>query len=50
MADVHSPETRSYNMSRIHGKDTDGKGYAVCGPKAENMRLELKALLQNYER
>lgn len=22
MADVHSPETRSYNMSRIHGKDT----------------------------
>ena len=28
----------------------DGKGYAVCGPKAENMRLELKALLQNYER
>ena len=29
---------------------TDGKSYAVCGPKAENMRLELKALLQNYER
>lgn len=29
---------------------TDGKGYAVCGPKAENMRLELKVLLQNYER
>ena len=22
MADVHSPETRSYNMSRIRGKDT----------------------------
>jgi len=22
MADVHSPETRSYNMSRIKGKDT----------------------------
>lgn len=22
MADVHSPETRSYNMSRIQGKDT----------------------------
>lgn len=22
MADVHSPETRSFNMSRIHGKDT----------------------------
>lgn len=22
MTDVHSPETRSYNMSRIHGKDT----------------------------
>ena len=22
MADVHSPETRSYNMSRIHGKNT----------------------------
>ncbi len=22
MSDVHSPETRSYNMSRIHGKDT----------------------------
>lgn len=22
MADVHSPETRSYNMSRIHAKDT----------------------------
>ena len=22
MADVHSPQTRSYNMSRIHGKDT----------------------------
>jgi len=22
MADVHSPETRSYNMSMIHGKDT----------------------------
>ena len=22
MADVHSPETRSYNMSKIHGKDT----------------------------
>ena len=22
MADVHSPEVRSYNMSRIHGKDT----------------------------
>lgn len=22
MAGVHSPETRSYNMSRIHGKDT----------------------------
>lgn len=22
MADVHSPEKRSYNMSRIHGKDT----------------------------
>lgn len=22
MADVHTPEQRSYNMSRIHGKDT----------------------------
>lgn len=22
MADVHTPEVRSYNMSRIHGKDT----------------------------
>lgn len=22
MADVHTPEKRSYNMSRIHGKDT----------------------------
>ncbi len=22
MSDVHSPEARSYNMSRIHGKDT----------------------------
>lgn len=22
MSDVHSPETRSFNMSRIHGKDT----------------------------
>lgn len=22
MTDVHSPETRSFNMSRIHGKDT----------------------------
>lgn len=22
MADVHSPETRSYNMSRIRGKNT----------------------------
>ena len=22
MADVHSPETRSYNMPMIHGKDT----------------------------
>ena len=22
MSDVHSPEIRSYNMSRIHGKDT----------------------------
>ena len=22
MADVHSPETRSYNMSQIHGKNT----------------------------
>jgi len=22
MADVHSPETRSFNMSRIRGKDT----------------------------
>lgn len=22
MSDVHSPEVRSYNMSRIHGKDT----------------------------
>ena len=22
MADVHTPEQRSYNMSRIHGKNT----------------------------
>ncbi len=23
MSDVHSPDVRSYNMSRIHGKDTE---------------------------
>ena len=28
---------------------TDDKGYAVCGPKGESMRLELKLLLQEFE-
>jgi len=28
---------------------TDSTGYAVCGPKAEQLRLELKLLLQDYE-
>ena len=41
MADVHSPEKRSYNMSRIHAKGTKPEEMLMYGKEASNRKQEI---------